>query len=305
MTTKKKNTPVAVAPVVAPVAPAVEAVEAVQAVAPVAVEAVEAVQAVAPAVAPVAPAVDPLGFDFKGLLGALSVKAVKTASPASVRVKAVELDIKQSTLQYVAFSLSFFGVIIPLNEIHSVAKKIDHSYLVNAVNASGLGSIDIDDNLSCSISAFNGASVRLEAIEKLSPKLTEAVKTSHQGLSFWAVSMLLKHLMITQALKTSKNLIIAPPAVFAYVNTSLGAVLASGLFNPMNDNKVKALSEKFGIGLVNSVSKYLFEVDYKSALVCDEDSAKSLISHAVEAVKASKNSASAPAPVAPVENKND
>ena len=235
------------------------------------------------------------GLNLVSLFDLVAQPKTKLASEKSAVQKVVlkSLSVEDTLLDYLGFSVSLFGKIVNLNDISAISRKIDHSVLAGAVSLSGVGSLDCDDNLAGVVSV-GGQVVELVAVEKMSAVIDpKANKQSHQGLSSWAVSMMMKHIFIVECLKAKKSIKIASPVSFAYVNSSFKTFVNSGVFSPMSIEKIEILKSSLGVALVEKLVSLGLLVEISlSDLSLSSDEIQSLILAAIEKNKVQSSSSS-------------
>jgi len=234
-------------------------------------------------------------LDVSSLFAMVSQPKTKLASEKSAiqKITLKALSVEDTLLDYLGFSVSLFGKIVNLNDISAISRKIDHSVLAQAVAGAGVGALDCDDNLA-GIVSVGGQVVELVAVEKMSAIIDpKANKQSHQGLSSWAVSMMMKNLLIVASLKAKKSIKIASPVSFAYVNSSFKTFVNSGVFSPMSIEKIEILKSSLGAGLVDTLLNRGLLVELSlSDLSLSSDEIQALILNAVEKNKVQSSSSS-------------
>ena len=121
----------------------------------------------------------------------------------------------------------------------------------------------------------------------------KANKQSHQGLSSWAVSMMVKHILIVASLKASRSVKIASPVSFAYVNSSFKTFVNAGVFSPMSIEKIEILKSSLGVALVEKLVSLGLLVEISlSDLSLSSDEIQALILAAIEKNKVQSSSSS-------------
>ncbi len=235
------------------------------------------------------------GLNLVSLFDLVAQPKTKLSSEKSAiqKITLKALSVEDTLLDYLGFSVSLFGKIVNLNDISAISRKIDHSVLAQAVAGAGVGALDCDDNLAGLVNV-GGACVELVAVEKMSAIIDpKANKQSHQGLSSWAVSMMVKHLLIVASLKAARSVKIASPISFAYVNSSFKTFVSAGVFSTMSIEKIEILKSSLGAGLVDTLLNrgLLVEISL-SDLSLSSDEIQSLILAAVEKNKVQSSSSS-------------
>lgn len=235
------------------------------------------------------------GLNLVSLFDLVAQPKTKLSSEKSAIQKVVlkSLSVEDTLLDYLAFSVSLFGKIVNLNDISAISRKIDHSVLAQAVAGAGVGALDCDDNLAGLVNV-GGACVELVATEKMSAIIDpKANKQSHQGLSSWAVSMMVKNLLIVASLKASRSVKIASPVSFAYVNSSFKTFVNAGVFSPMSIEKIEILKSSLGVALVEKLVSLGLLVEISlSDLSLSSDEIQALILAAIEKNKVQSSSSS-------------
>jgi hypothetical protein len=212
-----------------------------------------------------------LSSDILTMLTSPKTKQVKQDQAKTKSEKKAFKNLQDQMIDFLAFSLSFFGQVISLNDIKTkVALSKDFDDQVSSlVNRSSIGSIDKDTNFSGFV-VFNGSkSVELVDFQHFtfSKSYTDDKNDkTHQGMYSWQVQKFVKLVLINQAIKSSKSLKIDMPSSCPFISlswSSFASCLLSLGATKMTEEKINLLKKSFSSDLIDSLNNQglLIEID--------------------------------------------